>query len=351
VDATTLATDRDGSLPADAHADPVVMAGDLCVVTGGAGFIGSALSRALLDRGMRVRVFDDLSSGARANLSDDARPPGHHAEIVEGDLRDASAVARAVAGASVVFHQGAIPSIARSIVDPSASHDVNVTGTLNVLLAARDADVERVVYASSASVYGNAAVLPLHEALPTRPVSPYGVTKLAGERYCEAFTRTWQLRTISLRYLNVFGPRQGHRSAYASAIPRFIACTLSGEPPIIFGDGEQTRDFVCVDDVVHANLLAAEAPAAAWGGSFNIGSGTPRTVNEVLEEIRRLVPGDHPSPNRAEQRRGEMRHSWSDIALARDVLGYEPQQDFSASLRRTIAWFESAGEPGNRSSP
>ena len=185
-----------------------------------------------------------------------------------------------------MFHQAAIPSVARSVADPVSSNDVNVGGTLNVLVAARDAAVERVVYASSAAVYGNADTLPLHEGMPTRPASPYGVSKLAGERYLEAFTRTYGLPTVALRYLNVFGPRQNPRSEYAAAIPRFISCALGGEAPAIFGDGEQARDFVFVDDVVRANLLAADAAEPAWGRAFNIGRGERRTVNELLGAIR-----------------------------------------------------------------
>ena len=231
------------------------------VVTGGAGFIGSNLVHALLARGDRVRVLDDLSTGRPVNLDDVRRD----VELMDGDVRDPDAVARAIEGAAVVFHQAAIPSVARSVADPVASNDVNVTGTLNVLVAARDAAVERVVYASSAAVYGNADALPLHEGMLTRPASPYGVSKLAGERYLEAFTRTYGVPTVALRYLNVFGPRQNPRSEYAAAIPRFISCTLGGDAPTIFGDGEQARDFVFVDDVVQANLLAAECERAGVG--------------------------------------------------------------------------------------
>jgi UDP-glucose 4-epimerase len=311
------------------------------VVTGGAGFIGSNLVHALLARGDRVRVFDDLSTGRPVNLDDVSRD----VELTDGDVRDADAVARAIAGASVVFHQAAIPSVARSVSDPVASNDVNVTGTLNVLVAARDNSVERVVYASSAAVYGNADTLPLLEGMPTRPASPYGVSKLAGERYLEAFTRTYGLATVALRYLNVFGPRQNPRSDYAAAIPRFISCMLAGEAPTIFGDGEQARDFVFVDDVVQANLLAADARESAWGRVFNVGRGERRTVNELLAAIRTLVPGEHPDPVHAPPRAGEVRDSWSDISAARETLGYEPAVGFEEGLRRTIEWI------GSRSSP
>lgn len=308
----------------------------LAVVTGGAGFIGSNLVHALLERGDRVRVFDDLSTGRTVNL-DDVRAD---VELLDGDVRDADAVAAAVAGADTVFHEAAIPSVARSVEDPVASNAVNVTGTLNVLLAARDAGVGSVVYASSAAVYGDADDLPLHERMPTRPASPYGVSKLAGERYLEAFTRSYGLATVALRYLNVFGPRQNARSEYASAIPRFIACTLDGEAPTVFGDGEQARDFVFVDDVVQANLLAADADRAAWGRAFNIGRGERRTVNQLLAAIRDLVPGEHPEPIHGPPRPGEVRDSWSDIAAAGETLGYDPAVAFEEGLRRTIGWIE-----------
>jgi UDP-glucose 4-epimerase len=302
------------------------------VVTGGAGFIGSNLVHALLRAGHRVRVLDDLSSGRLVNLNDVAGD----VELIHGDVRDQEAVTRAVAGAQLVFHEAAIASVARSVDDPITSNEVNVAGTLNLLVAARDADVERVVYASSAAVYGDADSLPLHEGMPTRPVSPYGVSKLAGERYLEAFTRTWGLPTIALRYLNVFGPRQNPGSDYAAAIPRFISCTLTGEAPTVFGDGEQARDFVFVDDVVRANMLASVAPEAAWGGAFNIGRGERRTVNELLAAIRSLIPGDHPDPIHAPPRPGEIRDSWSDITAAREALRYQPLTGFEDGLRLTI---------------
>ncbi len=310
------------------------------VVTGGAGFIGSNLVHALLNEGHGVRVLDDLSTGRLDNLADVSAD----IELIDGDVRDLDAVARAVRGSQLVFHEAAIPSVARSVDDPVATNQVNVTGTLNVLVAARDAEVERVVYASSAAVYGNSDVLPLHEAMPTRPVSPYGVSKLAGERYLEAFTRTWGLPTVALRYLNVFGPRQDPSSDYASAIPRFISLSLARGIPTVFGDGEQARDFVFVEDVVRANLLASTAPEAAWGRAFNIGRGERRTVNELLTTIRSLVPGDHPEAVHGPARRGEIRDSWSDIGAALEGLGYRPTVTFEEGLRRTIGWIAGRGE-------
>jgi nucleoside-diphosphate-sugar epimerase len=317
--------------------------GAACLVTGGAGFIGSNLVTALLEGGMSVRILDDLSTGDRRNLSGRAAD----AELIAGDVRDPAALARAVEGVEVIFHEAAIPSVARSVQDPLASHAVNATGTLNVLIAARDASVERVVYASSAAVYGNASSPPLHEGLPTRPASPYGASKLAGERYLEAFARTWGMATIALRYLNVFGPRQDPRSQYASAIPRFIAAALARDAPTIYGDGEQARDFIYVDDVVRANLCAADASHDAIGGAFNVGYGERHTVNELVATIRELVPGEHPPPIHADPRPGDIRDSWSDITAAREVLGFEPEETFEGGLRRTVEWFtgERAREP------
>jgi nucleoside-diphosphate-sugar epimerase len=312
---------------------------ELALVTGGAGFIGSNLVLELLRRGRRVRVLDDLSTGLPANLEsviDDV-------EMMKGDVRDPESIGRAVRGSDVVFHQAAIPSVVRSVADPVASHAVNATGTLNVLVAARDARVERVVYASSAAVYGNAGTLPLREDMPTRPASPYGASKLAGELYLESFTRTFGLPAIALRYLNVYGPHQSTTSDYAAAIPRFISCTLSGDAPTVFGDGEQARDFVFVEDVVRANMRALDAADAAWGRAFNVGRGERRTVNDLLAAIRALVPGDHPEPIHAAPRPGEVRDSWSDIAEARATLGYDPEIPFEEGLRRTLEWIARVG--------
>jgi UDP-glucose 4-epimerase len=305
------------------------------LVTGGAGFIGSNLVRELLGRGTEVRVFDDLSTGRRENLADVAG----EVEVVQGDLRDSEAVSRAMAGVSRVFHQGAVPSVVRSVKDPLTSHEANATGTLNVLVAARDAGVERVVYASSSSVYGNAEDFPTRETLPTRPISPYGVSKLAGESYCGAFAATYGMGTVALRYFNVFGPWQNPESEYAAVVPRFVTATLRGEPVVIFGDGEQSRDFTFVGDVVAANLLAAEAGEQAWGGVFNVAYSERHSVNQLLETIGRVSGREAVDPVRERARPGDIRDSQADITLARDVLGYAPRWSFDEALRLTVEWF------------
>jgi nucleoside-diphosphate-sugar epimerase len=308
--------------------------GDLCLVTGGAGFIGSNLAHALLRQGMRVRVFDDLSSGRLTNLEDLVGD----LEFVEGDVRDAEAVHAATQGSAVVFHEAAIPSVARSVAEPAASNDANVTGTLNVLLAARDAGVQRVVFASSSSVYGNAPAMPVHEELPCRPVSPYGVTKLAGERYLQAFWESYELPTVALRYFNVFGPRQDPRAEYAAVVPRFIVAALEGKPATIYGDGEQARDFTYVGDVVQANLLAADSTSDAWGQVFNIACGDRHSVNQLLAAVRTAVGGEPVAPLHEPPRAGDVRESHAAIHAAERVLGYSPEYGFEEGLRRTAGW-------------
>jgi UDP-glucose 4-epimerase len=312
-----------------------VRPGDLALVTGGAGFIGSNLALELLGRGARVRVFDDLSTGRRSNLD----AVSGDVELVEGDVRDPSSLEGAMRGVTTVFHEAAIPSVFRSVGDPVSSHEANATGTLNVLIAARDADVERFVYASSSSVYGNVDVLPVSEDVAARPLSPYGVSKLAGERYLGAFAATYGMATVSLRYFNVFGPRQNPEAEYAAVVPRFIARTLAGDRVKIFGDGEQSRDFTFVGDIVGANLAAAAAPEAAWGRAFNVAYGGRHSVNELLSTIQELVPGEHPDPEPEPARPGDIRDSQADISAARDVLGYEPRFSFEEGLRKTVAWF------------
>ena len=298
------------------------------LVTGGGGFIGSNLVRALLERGDEVRVLDNFSTGNRANLT------GLDAEIVEGELRSYERVHNAVRGTEVVYHLGALGSVPRSVQDPLTSSAVNVEGTLNVLLAARDEGVRRVVYTSSSSVYGSSAALPAHEDAAPDPLSPYGVAKLAAERYCISFSRVYHsFETVVLRYFNVFGPRQSPDSQYAAVIPLFIAAIDAGEPITIYGDGEQSRDFTYVANVIDATLRAADAPDAN-GRIFNIAAGSPASVNHVAETIGVIL--GKPVEKRFEPpRAGDIRDSWADISAARETLGYEPRVDLASGLELT----------------
>jgi UDP-glucose 4-epimerase len=299
------------------------------LVTGGAGFIGSNLVRALLARGDDVRVLDNFSTGNRANLAELER----EVELIEGELRSYERVHHAVRGQELVFHLGALGSVPRSVQDPLTSGAVNVEGTLNVLLAARDEGVRRVVFASSSSIYGNQPELPLRETMAPDPISPYGVAKLAAERYCVSFTRVYSFESVVLRYFNVFGPRQDPRSQYAAVIPLFVTAIAAGEPVTIFDDGEQSRDFTYVDNVVAANLLAADADGVS-GRIFNISSGAPATVNELAETIGRLL-GKPVERRYLPPRPGDLRNSWADVSEARDSLGFEPSVSLEDGLRRT----------------
>ena len=301
------------------------------VITGGAGFIGSHIAEALMARGESVRIFDNLSTGKEANI---AHLSGDTVEFVNGDLRDADAVRAAIAGAEVVFHQGALASVPRSIAEPVASLETNINGTLNVLLAARESGVRRVVYASSSSVYGDTPTLPKHEAMPTLPMSPYAVQKLSAEQLCGVFTRIYGLETVALRYFNVFGPRQDPKSEYAAVIPRFITAMLTGQRPIVFGDGEQTRDFTYIGNVVQANLLAADAPEAS-GFAMNIGYGERVSLNDVLDMAGDLL-GTPANADYQAPRAGDVRDSLADISRARQLLGYDPRTSFREGLARTI---------------
>jgi UDP-glucose 4-epimerase len=300
------------------------------LVTGGAGFIGSNLSHALLARGDDVRVLDNFSTGHRSNLET------LDADLVEGDLRSYERVAAAVDGVEVVFHQGALPSVPRSIQDPLTSAAVSVEGTLNVLLAARDAGVRRVVFASSSSVYGNAPGMPRRESQPVAPLAPYAVSKLAAEQYCMVANRVYGVETVALRYFNVFGERQDPLSGYAAVIPKFIRILLDGQRPTIFGDGETSRDFTHIENVVEANLAAAEEPAAA-GRVMNIAIGSSHTLNELVATLRRLLDSDL-EPEYAPPRPGDVPESLADVSLARELIGYEPRVAFEEGLQRTIAW-------------
>lgn len=300
------------------------------LITGGAGFIGSHIAAALLERGENVRLFDNMLTGREINLA----ALGGQAEFIQGDLRDRAALEAAMKGVEVVFHQGAIASVPRSIADPVGSLEINVNGTQNVLLAARDTGVRRVVYASSSAVYGDAPTLPKREDLPTNTLSPYAVQKLAGELLCDVFTRIYGLETVALRYFNVFGPRQDPASEYAAVIPRFLTMLLTGQRPVVFGDGEQTRDFVYIANVVQANLRAAIAPEAV-GHAMNIGCGERISLNEALHLAGDLL-GVPVEAEYREGRAGDVRDSVADISRARELLGYRPDISFREGLSRTL---------------
>ncbi len=307
----------------------------LVLVTGGAGFIGSHLVEALLLRGDRVRVLDNFSTGKRANLA----AVTADIELIEGDLRDGAAVTRAVAGVERIFHQGALPSVPRSIDDPATTNAVNLNGTLSLLLAAREAGVGRVVLASSSSVYGDSPSLPKVESMATSPRSPYAISKLAAEQYAGVFAVLYPLETVSLRYFNVFGPRQDPSSHYSGVIALFCRAALHDEPCTIYGDGQQSRDFTYVSDVVQANLLAA-ASRAANGMSFNIACGRQTSLVELIAMLSEL----RGSPLRVQHQKarpGDVRHSLAEIALARRVLGYAPEVALRAGLASTLAWYRS----------
>jgi UDP-glucose 4-epimerase len=300
------------------------------LVTGGAGFIGSHLVDALLERGWAVRVIDDFSSGREGNL----RAAGERVDLVRGDLADPDAIARAVAGVEVVFHQGAIPSVPRSVADPVRTNRTNVDGTLAVLESARHAGVRRLVYAASSSAYGDSEILPKTESMPAKPRSPYALQKYAGEVYCLLYHELYGLETVALRYFNVFGPRQDPRSAYAAVVPAFARSCLRGEPPEIHGDGEQTRDFTYVLDAVRANLAAADAPKAA-GHVINVAGGRRTSLNQLLALIQ-AAAGSRVVPRHVAARPGDVRHSLADVRRARDLLDWEPELPLEEGLRRTV---------------
>lgn len=312
------------------------------LVTGGAGFIGSNLVAALLKGGQTVRVLDNFLTGKRENLAGFAETYGDAFELVEGDLRDLPTVRKAVSGAVYVLHQGALPSVPRSVADPVLSSEINVGGTLNLLVAARDAGVRRVVFAASSSAYGDTPELPKRESMAPNPKSPYAAQKLMGEHYMRIFFEVYRLETLSLRYFNVFGPRQDPASMYAAVIPRFITAVLSGSPPVVYGDGLQTRDFSYIDNVVRANLLACEAPNAACGKVINIACGERVSLLEILETVYGLA-GKRVAPRFDPPRPADVRDSLADISLAKDLLGYEPAVLFSEGLSRTFTYFHQRG--------
>ena len=306
----------------------------LSLITGGAGFIGSNMVRFLLEKGQKVRVLDNFETGKRENLTEVA----DQIELIEGDIRDMDTVRRAAAGAEVVYHLAALGSVPRSVKDPATSHDVNVNGIVNMLIAARDAKARRFIFSSSSSVYGQSKVLPQHEGLPLAPISPYGATKAAGEIYCRTFYETYGLQTISLRYYNVFGPRQDPTSQYAAAIPLFVSAFLRDKAPTIFDDGQQSRGFTYIDNVTEANWLAANMKEA-HGEAVNISTKSAVTVNTVVNVIRKLMGKENIKPVYAPPRPGDIKHSLADITRAKEVIGYEPFISFEEGITKAIDWY------------
>ncbi|HLH09325.1 MAG TPA: SDR family oxidoreductase [Terriglobales bacterium] len=308
----------------------------LYLVTGVAGFIGSNIARELVRRGERVRGIDNFSTGKRHNLEDLSA----HIDFVEADIRNIAAMREVCASADYVIHQAAIPSVPRSVEDPITSNEANVDGTLNVLVAARDAKVKRVVYASSSSLYGDIPTLPKREDMAPSPISPYAVSKLTGEYYMRSFYRVYGLETVSLRYFNVFGPHQDPTSMYSGVLAIFTSRMLRGEPVTINGDGEQSRDFTYIDNVVSANLLACLAPAEQVAGRyFNTATGHRITLNQTFEILKKLT-NYNGNPKYGPDRSGDVKHSLADISLAQKHLGYKPLVMFEEGLRRTVEWYK-----------
>jgi len=305
------------------------------LVTGVAGFIGSALVRALIQRGDHVRGLDDFSTGKRENI---AGLEGQ-LDFREGSLLDAAALAEACKGIDCIFHEAAIPSVPKSVAEPKRTNAVNVEGTLNLLIAARDAGVKRVVYAASSSAYGESEVLPKHEAMIPHPISPYAVQKLTGEHYMAVFAAVYGVETVSLRYFNIFGPRQDANSQYSAVLAKFITLMLQGQSPTIYGDGEQSRDFTFVDNAVKANLLAAAAPAVEVSGKvFNVATGSRFSLNQTYQMLQNIL-GFAGTVQYAPARAGDIKHSLAEIGLARKHLGYSPDVSFEDGLKRTVDWY------------
>jgi len=303
------------------------------LVTGGAGFIGSHLVEALVKRGEQVTVLDDFSSGQRHHLASCL----DRITLIEGDVRDVATVQRTVRGVRFILHQAALRSVPKSLRYPAEYHAVNVSGTLNVLLAAREAKVQRVVCASSSSIYGETEHLPQREDQAVRPLSPYALTKWMGEQYCQLFSRVYGVETVALRYFNVFGPRQSLENEYAVVIPRFITSLLQGQPPPVHGDGLQSRDFTYIENVVAANLLACEAPGAN-GHVINVACGEHYTVLALLQELQQILHKPI-APTHTPPRPGDVRHTWADLTRAQQLLGYQPTVNLVEGLRRTATWF------------
>jgi len=304
------------------------------LVTGGAGFIGSNLARFLLEQGHEVRVFDDLSTGRMSNLAEIR----DQIDFIEGDLRSQETVTRALNGIEAVYHQGAIPSVPKSFAEPMLFHEVNVSGTLCLYLAAIKAGARRIVFASSSSVYGDSEVEPKVESLPTSPLSPYAITKLAGELYGTVLSDNTALEVVSLRYFNVYGPRQALESGYAAVIPSFLTSILKDEPLTVFGTGEQTRDFTFVEDAARANVLAMETPEAA-GDIFNVSGNCAISLNRLIEVLRELLPDRDVQVRYEPPRPGDILHSRADVAKAKRVMGYEPITGLEDGLRRSIRYY------------
>jgi UDP-glucose 4-epimerase len=305
------------------------------LVTGVAGFIGSAIARSLIERGDQVRGLDDFSTGKRENI---AALEGK-LDFREGSLLDAATLAQACQGIDCIFHEAALPSVPKSVAEPKLTNSVNVEGSLNLLVAARDAGVKRVVYAASSSAYGESEVLPKQEAMVPRPISPYAVQKLTGEHYMQVFASVYGVETVSLRYFNIIGPRQDANSQYSAVLAKFITVMLQGQAPTIYGDGEQSRDFTFVDNAVKANLLAAAAPAAeVSGGVFNIATGSRFSLNQTYGMLQKIIgfPG---AAQYAAARAGDVKHSLADIRLARKHLQYAPDVSFEEGLTRTVDWY------------
>ena len=310
----------------------------LYLITGVAGFIGSNLAHELVGRGEEVRGFDNFATGKRENLAGLKDKIDFH----EIDLLDAAAVADACRGVDFVLHQAAIPSVPKSVADPVASHNANINGTLNLLMGASACGVKRVVYAASSSAYGDTPTLPKHEDMLPNPISPYAVQKLTGELYMSSFARVYGMKTVSLRYFNIFGPRQDPSSQYSGVLARFITQMLAGNTCTIFGDGEQSRDFTYIENAVNANLLACSAPAEKVNGkTFNVATGTRFSLNQTFRTLASIIgyPGE---PQYAEPRAGDVKHSLADVSRARDAMGYQPSVGFEDGLRRTVTWYKQA---------
>lgn len=310
------------------------------LITGIAGFIGSSLARAVLARGDQVRGIDNLSTGKRGNVAEILGK----IDFREADLVDLAAIQQACAGVDYVLHEAAIPSVPRSVKDPLESNRANIDATVNLLVAARDAGVKRVVYAASSSAYGDTPTLPKREDMPPNPISPYAVAKLTGEYYMASFWRCYGLETVSLRYFNIFGPRQDPSSPYSGVLAKFITQMLRGEQPTIFGDGQQSRDFTYVDNVVNANLLACSAAANEVAGRmFNVATGARIDLNETFRVLKKLT-GYSGEVNYGPERAGDVKHSLADLSLAKRHLGYRPTVNFEEGLRRTVEWYRSVAQ-------